>query len=659
MAGAVAIGQARGLERESASGVPLRRVQGIASSLDDLVLRGERWRANLGEDLIGGTLLRKTSGATELTVEILDTKGKLLRSQLLAERHTLILDGLKFQLVKVSREGRLEPLALTYEPYLVAQLKQIFGPHKAYRDAMTRAEFAKARWLEAVNPKLAALMFSRTHGNGKPEQVQRGPRPKAKIQGARFISPELHVIQDIATAKQGKAAQDRSLEERGKGIDAGATNLTVKGVAATPAQKDAADRALRVAQTENSPRLAMVSMMLALIVESVLGKAASNWYEIEPASVSGWNGDNTDLEAATKGFLQGYNPSEPGAIGEARAHPSKKAYEITQDVQRSSAGDPSHGADNYGPWTKEAERWVDAYTGGDLGEASVTRTQRYAYTQSKDESNWRAMTRLAGEVNWRCFESANYIYFLDEESLLLSRLRLGVNDATPGVLDTSFDYDLGKTNTEITIEAYAKAWAAPPGAAINVDRHGPGDGIYIVDNIESTLASERGGVVTITAKRPTKALPEPAPSTKTESFSLGGAGTGAGELPAAVEKMIAFAESAEGKPYIWGGTGLDARGYDCSGFVSTVLEAGGVGAGHMDTNALAHYGEAGPGTYVTIHDNAGLGDAHAEHVIIQLGDRYWASGEGSPNGGVGEVPPSQLTAAWLAHFGTKRHPKGL
>ena len=149
---------------------------------------------------------------------------------------------------------------------------------------------------------------------------------------------------------------------------------------------------------------------------------------------------------------------------------------------------------------------------------------------------------------------------------------------------------------------------------------------------------------------------------------LAPASTGAttsGGAPPALDAMVAKANSLVGLPYVWGG-GHDnfgpQSGYDCSGFVSAVLHAGGYLSAPQDTQTLPGQAgiESGPGQSVTIYDrtDAGLGD---DHVIIDLGGQFYESGgeHGAWGGGGGVEKLATPTAAYLATFNDVLHPQGL
>ena len=135
--------------------------------------------------------------------------------------------------------------------------------------------------------------------------------------------------------------------------------------------------------------------------------------------------------------------------------------------------------------------------------------------------------------------------------------------------------------------------------------------------------------------------------------------------PARVQAMIQEADSLLGKPYVWGGGhgGWGPQsGYDCSGFVSAVLHAGGYLSSPQDTQTLPDQPGIldGPGRYVTIYDrtDAGMSD---NHMIIDIAGQFYESGgeHGAWGGGGGVekiAPPSQ---AYLATFNRVLHPEGL
>jgi cell wall-associated NlpC family hydrolase len=131
-----------------------------------------------------------------------------------------------------------------------------------------------------------------------------------------------------------------------------------------------------------------------------------------------------------------------------------------------------------------------------------------------------------------------------------------------------------------------------------------------------------------------------------------------------VQAMVTEANSLLGKPYVYGGghgSWAPSAGYDCSGFVSKVLHAGGYLSQPVDTTALPSQPgiEAGPGQSVTIYDRALPGQSG--HVIIDINGQFYESGgsHGAWGGGGGVEKIAQPSAAYLADFPNVLHPTGL
>jgi cell wall-associated NlpC family hydrolase len=152
-------------------------------------------------------------------------------------------------------------------------------------------------------------------------------------------------------------------------------------------------------------------------------------------------------------------------------------------------------------------------------------------------------------------------------------------------------------------------------------------------------------------------------TTSTLASTDGGVSTGGASNPQ-VWAMINEANSLVGKPYVYGGghSGWGAQsGYDCSGFVSAVLHAGGYLSSPQDTVTLPSQAgmASGPGQYVTVYDRALPGESG--HVIISIDGQFYESGgsHGTWGGGGGVEKIATPSAAYLATFPTVLHPDGL
>jgi hypothetical protein len=88
--------------------------------------------------------------------------------------------------------------------------------------------------------------------------------------------------------------------------------------------------------------------------------------------------------------------------------------------------------------------------------------------------------------------------------------------------------------------------------------------------------------------------------------------------PAGVKRGIAAGNEIATTPYKWGGghARWDDTGYDCSGSVSYALHGAGLLDSPLVSGDLAHWGERGPGRWITIY-------ANADHVyMVVAGMRF-------------------------------------
>ena len=110
---------------------------------------------------------------------------------------------------------------------------------------------------------------------------------------------------------------------------------------------------------------------------------------------------------------------------------------------------------------------------------------------------------------------------------------------------------------------------------------------------------------------------EPAPSPLQRTASNCGATLVEGKAipppgaPPVVKRVIDAANEIDDTPYIWGGghASFTAKGYDCSGAVSYALHGADLLGYTQVSGQLAHYGDPGPGRWITIY-------ANAEHVFM-------------------------------------------
>jgi len=129
-----------------------------------------------------------------------------------------------------------------------------------------------------------------------------------------------------------------------------------------------------------------------------------------------------------------------------------------------------------------------------------------------------------------------------------------------------------------------------------------------------------------------------------------------------VKAMQAMAAALNGKPYAWGGghsSWAIQAGYDCSGFVSAVLHAGGYLGSPQTTGGLATSLVNGPGQYVTVYDRTDSGSPSTDHTIIDIAGQWWESGGGGAQGKPSVHQINKPDASYLASFNRQLHPQGL
>ena len=550
-------------------------IAGPGQGIDKLRLASKSLRAEVSEAIVGDVSITRTmEGASELSFTVSDPNGKIRRSKFLTEATRFSIDDLGFALVQVSKSGL--DLTLTAEDVVVYRLRQKKGPKKAYRDKMTRAEFAKSLVREV----------------GK---------------DIKFVSPELHKEQPIEDGrKPGKTVSSKAVDDnRGSGIPNNATGLTVKGGAANATQKQVADQIIRAALAYNPPRRALLALLCAATHESVMGTLGMN-SPVDHDSIGILQGrlifnrreDLLSIPYNVKRFFtQPWTGApEGGAIKQAKA--GRSIGDICTSIQGNDTGDV------YTQWKDEAVKWVEAYQGGG-GSISIVTTKRYAFQVGKKENYWEALKRLAEEVNWRCFVVGRSIYFIAEPTLFQSRRRMFINEDSRGVESIDWDIDSGKRAHTATVTARIGNWAAPPGTVVALDEsQGPAEGRWLVESIDGTLDSPD---VTINLKRRSKPKPEPASETKTETKTTGGAfgdATGIG--------AITITNTSSGSPH-WGGTAAVFKQFIHPFMRRFGLEAGSQKRSPSDPLSIANPGsdhnEANTRAYATDYGTSSGGSA--------------------------------------------------
>lgn len=283
-------------------------------------------------------------------------------------------------------------------------------------------------------------------------------------------------------------------------------------------------------------------------------------------------------------------------------------------------------------------------------------------TDGRHEDSWTCLQRLAEEINWRCFASGGAVYFVSDDDLLAAPVSMTISETSQGVTSLDFDVDAGKVSSEVTLSARASRWSADPGDVVKLTNVGPANGLWLVHSMRRSLYDADA---TIVLRRATKPLREPAPALaapRVSSFSTArvtsrGGGVSDASVDTSVERAYEAARAIDAKqfPYVWGGghggAGIPSGsppGFDCSGSTVAVLAAAGFGfspgGGTAVSGALASWGVAGRGQYLTVYAN----DVHVFMVFhTSRGDQHFGTGRwGKSWGGAGFNPSMHPTSGF-------------
>lgn len=553
--------------------------------MEDIILRdGTPLHANISASITVSDLTRTIEGASTVDLTVRDINRKLLESGLLDVKTYIKLDTLEFLLAHNSKTGPDQQL--TFEDAAVNALRRKKGPKKAIRGKINRAEFIRSLVTEIKSPKI------------------------------KFFSPDLHKDQPIASAKQRKHKKTKQAQ-RSFGLGSG-SRITVKHVKATRQQINIIERVLDTGVSMGATKTVLITSIMTIIGESTVSllTGQGGYGPFSQLRNGAWPASVTDVEADAHAFFK-------VAIRKQKVHPMPE-WQLAHAVQANA--DPNF----YKPYYKEAKFIVEEYGHGNTfgktsgGTISGTVNLPYAYEVKKDESYWDAIQRLAGEVQWRAFMHNGTLYYVSEERLISSKPVFDISEDDPAVDSVDYEYDEGHRAQEATVTCHASRWVAPPGSVVVLNDPGPANGRWLVHTIERSLFSR---ITTVTLDRAMKALPEPAPEQKTITSAapaLGGKLTGGGASGSTnVDKAYTRAREigARHLPYTWGGghnSGFRGTpGYDCSGYVSACLHAGGMLGSPEATGGLSSWGHAGRGKFLTVWVKSGFG-THVDHTFMEF-----------------------------------------
>ena len=151
----------------------------------------------------------------------------------------------------------------------------------------------------------------------------------------------------------------------------------------------------------------------------------------------------------------------------------------------------------------------------------------------------------------------------------------------------------------------------------------------------------------MTPAPPAMSTPGAAPVVPGDVALTGTIARASASTPAAVQAAVRAGNRLRHKPYRYGGGHKSFRdtGYDCSGAVSYVLHGAGLLNYTLDSTEFEKWGEAGPGSWITVY-------ANADHAFVVVGGlRLDTSGTGESGPRWRPLPRS--TDGFVA-----RHPAG-
>lgn len=489
-----------------------------------LVTKGRTFA--FSDSIISGEVHRTIEGASTLKLTVSDYYGKIRNSGMLGAEVDIKLDGLWFRLVAVNKSGN--DLDLTFESREVAILRTYKKKRVVGWQQMSRTRFVQILMNEAPATRQIPFIC--------PELVKSPPKDEDEraVNREYGFAPRKSMYPHGVTAAEGTTTG---------GSDNSPKNMKVKGATATPEQIANIETVLdvgvaNVSEVNKHRRKILVCSIMTIIQEST----ARNLPRGKPGDynyISSLETDNPIGIFQQRETINGNRSSWPATGNVAKdakgffdvcirndaASPKQSYEDLCESVQRS--GNP-HG---YGQWRNQAEKWVTAYgiagwdaeETTDVGKFNLSNEWEqdaieFQFTRGssktlpggrkgwKEEDTWTCMNRLAEEVNWRCFEVSGKVYFISEPKLFKSAPRAKISELSPGIDWIDFNYDVGKTNGQVTITGRAGLWAAPPGTVVEIMDNGPVNGRWIVTDINRGIFSPEA---TITCKKPRVKLPEP------------------------------------------------------------------------------------------------------------------------------------------------------
>lgn len=256
-----------------------------------------------------------------------------------------------------------------------------------------------------------------------------------------------------------------------------------------------------------------------------------------------------------------------------------------------------------------------------------------ALVREKGTNSWDALDPIASDVQWRRFSDGLQLVVGSDAWLTSRQPPVELVEHVGGVDNIDFDAATVKAEQTATVTVSARRWALPPGQGAVLPNLGPASGLWLVKSMSRSLVSVRASVGLVRAQT---ALAEPV---ETDGDSgrdgaapvTGGTDRGGKAYSGGADRAIAYGKTLTGKPYVYGGGHPNPKngGYDCSGFVSVSVHAGGSKLNGTAKTLLAQCKTAGSVISVAdalktrgalLFDIGGGAGASRNHVAMSLGN---------------------------------------
>ena len=572
--------------------------------------------AGFSDAVVDVEIDRTLEGASTVTVTAVDPDGSISDLEEFQSQASLypaeVRIGKRWYSMAGMSKGDDGILSITFEDREVNTLRRYRRPRKSKRARQTRAEFCRSLVAEA------SIVTDRDGPNGR----------------IVFVSPESETHQIIGL--DGQTVADALASDSGfpAGIRLKYLRRTFITLNAAPGGNPPRIKWKNEIRIANKTQLNHYDRVFK---ECLKQRAPKSVYEAAALlALSGSNLWNTNDQPGRPGNLfglpiRGVWRVSPGT--DAQLHLRKLIPVVVRELKKRSKSHPKWGGSRLAsavsgrseqtmkPWWPYAQLAVREWKGG----ANRT-TDAYEFTRgepngSAGESTWEAITRMAGEVGWRCWCDEGRVYFVSEDYLINRPSALSISTSVDGINGISWSQEGGEIPSECSVSVMADAFAVDPGACVTVFGEGAANGRWLVKSVTQSVFSDEAEV---TLSRAQPRLAEPKGDIGALAVNPGSAKINT--APAAVLAMIKKANEIDGNAYSQ--ANRTGPSYDCSSAVSALLMAGGfipqgawmstvggpMGVTAGGTNMI---GVPGRGKYFTIHSSGGAGNAGHTWIVFE------------------------------------------